>query len=159
MSTHEPQLAFGLIGTRENQLDGKGRLTIPMPFRKDAPEVWTTVYLVPGLDPAERFVALYTAEQWRQVYERVQALPKPADRQAMMRGFVNRAVDVKPDGQGRFVLPASLREYAGVGLDVCWVAQDDHLELWSKERYEGNAEAQRLSAYHVWMDNQDRFGR
>lgn len=151
---------LALLGTRENQLDGKGRLTVPAPFRQTDKEGWQgVVYVAPGLDPAERFLEIYLAPVWQALYEHVKTLPQPAQRQAMMRGFINRAIEVKLDIQGRFVLPLSLRDYAGLSEDVAWVAQDDHLELWAKDRLDAAHEAQRALAHRIWLENQDHFAK
>lgn len=151
---------LALLGTRENQVDGKGRLTVPAPFRQaDKPNWQDVVYVAPGLDPVERFLEVYVPEVWQALYERVKSLPEPAQRQSMMRGFINRAIELKLDAQGRFVLPASMREYAGLGEDAAWVAQDDHLELWAKQRLDAAHEAQRAEAHRVWLANQAHFAK
>lgn len=39
------------------------------------------------------------------------------------------------DKQGRILLPANLREYAGIDKEVVSVGVFSRVEIWSKERY------------------------
>ena len=42
----------------------------------------------------------------------------------------------EPDKQGRFSLPAELRQYAGLGQDVTFIGQGGHAEIWDSAAYE-----------------------
>ena len=44
------------------------------------------------------------------------------------------------DKQGRILLPANLREFAGIEKDVVSVGVYSRVEIWSKERYEENTD-------------------
>ena len=50
---------------------------------------------------------------------------------------MGHATDVEIDGSGRILLPASLREYAGLTKETVMIGQGKKLELWSKEAWEG----------------------
>ena len=39
------------------------------------------------------------------------------------------------DKQGRILLPANLREYAGIDKDIVSVGVYSRVEIWSKDRY------------------------
>ena len=52
------------------------------------------------------------------------------------RIYVSGAVDVDVDKLGRVLIPASLREYAGLERNALWAGMGKHLELWSKERFD-----------------------
>ena len=41
------------------------------------------------------------------------------------------------DKLGRVLVPASLREHAGLTRDLLWAGMGKHVELWDKGRYEG----------------------
>ena len=46
------------------------------------------------------------------------------------------------DKQGRILLPAALREFAGLDKDVVLVGVGSRIEIWSKEKWEDmNADA------------------
>lgn len=45
------------------------------------------------------------------------------------------AANCEVDKQGRILLPANLREYAGIDKEVVSVGVFSRVEIWSKERY------------------------
>ena len=45
------------------------------------------------------------------------------------------AYEAKLDRQGRFVLPQTLRDYAGIKAEVVLVGAGSRIELWSPERW------------------------
>ena len=51
------------------------------------------------------------------------------------RFFLAGAATVEVDKQGRILLPAHLREFAGLEKDVVLVGVGSRVEIWSKERY------------------------
>ena len=55
--------------------------------------------------------------------------------------FLAGAAECELDKQGRILLPAVLREFAGLEKDVVMVGSASKIEIWSKERFdESNAE-------------------
>ena len=52
-----------------------------------------------------------------------------------MRFFFAGAASCEVDKQGRILLPANLREYAGIDKEVVSVGVFSRVEIWSKERY------------------------
>lgn len=52
------------------------------------------------------------------------------------RMFFSSAFEVSIDGQGRVLLPRNLMEFADIKKDIIFLGVNDHVEIWSKERYE-----------------------
>ena len=52
-----------------------------------------------------------------------------------MRFFFAGAANCEVDKQGRILLPANLRKYAGIDKEVVSVGVFSRVEIWSKERY------------------------
>lgn len=124
-----PPCAGGMFkGEFHYVLDEKGRLVIPPRFRRALGDRFVVTR---GFDGC---VVVYPEEQWRVVEEKLQAQPI-ANRQ-FVRYLLGSAVDVELDRQGRFVLPASLREHAGIQREVVVVGLIHKLEIWSKERWQ-----------------------
>ena len=46
------------------------------------------------------------------------------------------AFDIEPDKQGRALIPAPLREYAGLDTDVVIVGLEGRAEIWDKEKWD-----------------------
>lgn len=110
--------------------DAKGRLLVPSRLRELFPE-GESVYLVRSLDHC---VNLYTQERWSTFEEKILSLPETESR-AVRRFFYASMQDVEPDGQGRILLPAGLREYAGITKNVIVIGCGDHVEIWDEESY------------------------
>lgn len=120
-----------LIGKHEHTIDAKGRINFPAKFREDMGDHFI---LTKGLDNC---VAVYSMEEWRRREERLKALPDSKSRQ-LKRFFFASATDVEPDKQGRIVLPAVLREYAGLEKDVVVIGASDRAEIWDAERWKAD---------------------
>lgn len=52
------------------------------------------------------------------------------------------------DRQGRILIPAIMREYAGLEKDVAVVGQNSHFEIWSLVRYQ-----EEINQFHKDLKN------
>lgn len=120
-----------LIGQYEHNLDIKGRMIFPVKFREDLGERFIATK---GTDAC---VAVYSFDEWQTLAEKVKHLPE-SKAALLKRFFFAGAVEVEPDKQGRIVLPAHLRGYAGLDKDVVVVGVLDKVEIWDKTRWDGN---------------------
>ncbi|HUI03022.1 MAG TPA: division/cell wall cluster transcriptional repressor MraZ [Acidimicrobiales bacterium] len=130
------------FGTYEHSLDSKGRVILPARFRTAFEHGG---YLTQFRDGC---LALWTPEQFEIQMEEVQARAATgrADRN-MARLWAAGTQDLEVDRQGRMVLPARMREYAGLENDVVVVGVIDRVELWDPARWAEKIgpEEQRLS--------------
>src|SRR5690606_1936678 len=96
------------MGEYHHTLDDKGRLIVPAKFREGLGE---RCVVTRGLD---RCLFVYPLSEWRVMEEKLKQLPlTQRDARAFARFFFSGASDLEIDKQGRIMLPASLREYAG----------------------------------------------
>jgi len=122
-----------LVGVHERQLDEKGRLALPSPFRTDLDE---RCYLVLGED---RCINVYSRDAFeataRDIADRVRQGELPMSRQ---RAIAHSAAPVTIDKQGRITLGDDLRQYARLplGAKVVIAGNIDWAEVWSLENYE-----------------------
>ncbi len=72
--------------------------------------------------------------QWEKIEREIQDLPalKPAVKR-FQRLVIGYASDLDLDSSGRILLPASLREYAGLEKKLVLVGQGKKMELWAEE--------------------------
>lgn len=118
-------------GNYPYQLDDRGRLPIPpryrLPFEPGA-------VLVPGTEPC---IEVYTQEGWDKEAEVLAQVPMESEeaRQAV-RAFFSTSIDAQVDGQGRIVLPASLREFGGLKREVVVIGAKNRLEIWDREAWD-----------------------
>ena len=124
-----------LMGEYKHALDAKGRVILPADFRR---EVGESFVITKGLDTC---LFLYSEEEWESLAAKLKALPlaKPEAR-AVVRFFFAGAASCEVDKQGRILLPANLREYAGIEKDVISVGVYSRVEIWSKDRYLDNTD-------------------
>ena len=79
-------------------------------------------------------LTVYPESEWQKVLDHCNELP--ASKARAMRFFFANVAKCEPDKQGRFLLPESFREYAGIDQEVIFLGQAGRAEIWSAERYE-----------------------
>ena len=115
------------IGEYQHTVDEKGRLAIPMKFRK---QLAKGAVVTRGLDNC---LFVYDAAEWQKLAEKLATLPlTQANARAFSRLMLAGAMAVDIDKQGRVVLPEYLREYAGLGKDVIIAGLYSRVEIWNR---------------------------
>jgi len=123
------------VGEYELRIDAKHRLAIPASLRDQLdPEVdGVSFYLVLGPD---RHLWLYPDQYYRRLLGPLQRNPFPSrDAQKLALLFALARV-VKPDAQGRVVLPEKSMERAAIADEATLVGKGDHIELWPTAEWE-----------------------
>jgi MraZ protein len=122
----------GYLGSYQHQIDEKGRLSLPAPFRRDEAEM--PMVLVRVFPEA---LSLLPQSTWSGVAEGLRDLQRrnPALR-ARVLAITAQATEVVPDKQGRILVPPRLQQAAGIDGQVLIVGALDRIELWSPERFE-----------------------
>ena len=114
-------------------MDAKGRLAIPSRQREPLLEECGGDIVV-TIDTQSTCLCIYPMSAWERIEEDLQSLPSlnPAVKrfQRLMLGY---ATDIQLDGNGRMLLPPSLRDYAKLEKKLVLVGQGNKLELWSEE--------------------------
>lgn len=118
------------IGEYSHNLDDKGRLAIPVKFRR---ELAKGAVVTRGLDNC---LFLYTKTEWAKLAEKLATLPiSQANSRAFSRLMLAGAMDVEVDTQGRMVLPEYLRGFASLKKAVVIAGLYNRLEIWDDERW------------------------
>lgn len=117
-----------LIGSYQHTVDAKGRVFLPAKQREKLGE---TVYMTRGLD---RCVFLFSEEGWDDFISGLASLPVSRAREAQ-RYFGGNAAESGIDGQGRIMLPAGLREFAGLKKSVTMVGVLGRVEIWDTDKW------------------------
>jgi MraZ protein len=125
------------LGEYAHSLDDRGRVTLPRKIRQEL--TGEVVVLSRGFDECifGYDVARWEAESAKQLTTSV------TDKSArtLRRYMFSAAEKAEVDRLGRIVLPAHLKEYAGVTKEIIVIGAGDHFELWDKTRWEA-AEAE-----------------
>ena len=124
-----------MTGKYRHTVDAKGRLFIPARLRA---ELGQTLHIAIGMDHC---LTVYSDESWEAFLDKLRALPY--SKAKAMRVLLANTTDCEPDGQGRVLLSADLRKYAGLEKEVVIVGGLDRAEIWNAARWD-EAEAERL---------------
>ena len=118
-----------LTGQYAHRLDAKGRVNFPAKLREELGEHFV---ITRGLDNC---LFVYSMQEWKLLADKLHELPisKSAP---LTRFFFAGAAEVEPDKQGRVLLPAHLREYAGLDRDVTIAGVSNRAEIWDTARWE-----------------------
>ena len=118
-------------GQHEHSLDAKDRLTIPARLRAQLAE---GSVLVAGLDPC---VEIWPRDGFARFASQVLAGLNPLSGKARLlrRRFHSQAEDETLDSAGRVRVAKHLVEHASLDGPCVVVGADDHLEVWSPERW------------------------
>jgi MraZ protein len=77
-------------------------------------------------------LALFPGAAWDELAAKASALPITSEGARIFQRFLfGAAFEIELDRQGRLVVPAVLRQFAGLGSDAVIVGSRDHLEIWS----------------------------
>lgn len=121
-------------GAFEHQVDANGRIIIPVRFRE---LLKPACFITKGF---HRCLFIFPWEKWTEIEDKLNSA-SIADLNALaLQRFFGAGVEANPDGQGRLMIPPSLREYAGIQKDVFLLGANNRVEVWARsqwEEYEG----------------------
>lgn len=115
-------------GEFRHTIDAKGRLFIPAKLRDELGEHFI---ITKGLDGC---LFVYPEDGWRVLEDKIRALPLSKSR-SLQRFFFSAATDSELDSQGRTLVPANLREYAGLQKEVTIIGVSGRAEIWDTARW------------------------
>lgn len=112
-------------------IDTKGRLIVPSKFRDQLGDEFV---VTKGMDGC---LFVYANEDWSAFEQKLTSLPLiNKEARKFARFFLAGAAQVEVDKQGRILLPANLRDFAGLEKDVVLVGVGSRIEIWSRENWE-----------------------
>lgn len=117
-----------LYGGYQHTVDKKGRVAIPSKLRD---ELGNSFMICQGIY-GKRCLCVYSMDKWNELVEKIGSLPS-AKASVVKRFLYEGAFNVEFDSQGRILIPASLREYAGLENDAHIIGMDTNLEIWNTE--------------------------
>lgn len=126
------------IGEFNHNVDSKGRAIVPSKFREELGEKFI---VTKGMDGC---LFLYTMNAWQAYVDKLAKLPTTnPNARRFVRIMTSGASECEPDGNGRIMIPANLREYAGIKKEIVTIGANDRVEIWNKQKwldYNGDGE-------------------
>ena len=124
------------LGEYQHTIDTKGRLAIPARFRG---RLENGAVLVRGIEPC---LYVYTVATWESKARELDSRNlEPKQRRMIERRFFGTAFECELDGQGRIVVPARFRTYAGLAGDTTVLGARDRFEIWNSTQWEAYQDA------------------
>ena len=123
----------GVTGQYAHNIDAKGRLFIPAKLRE---ELGSTFHLAAGQDHG---LSVFSDESWNAKLEQLKEMSYSEIKK--LRTVFAYAADCEPDAQGRILIPAKLRQYAGLDKEVIINGSFDRAEIWDAKRWARMEEA------------------
>lgn len=123
------------LGSHAINMDAKGRMAIPTKIRESLSS-FCDGRIVVTAHTEERCLLVYPESQWQEILPKIESLPsfnKVARR--AQRLLIGYATPLEMDGNGRVLVPPTLREYAGLEKKLMLVGQGKKFELWSEARW------------------------
>lgn len=132
-------------GVSSINLDDKGRLAVPTRYRPELSDCCDNQLVVTvGLDKCLLLYPLPEFEEIERKLVKLPALNKKAKR--LQRLLIGHATECELDGQGRFLIPEPLRNFAGIERRVALIGQGNKFEIWD--------EAGWVTARDEWIDEE-----
>ena len=143
-------MAF-FVGEFEQVIDAKHRLSISSSFRDQLvpEEDGTDFFLVLG---ADKHLRLYPNLYYRRLATMLGRSAIPDSRSSRYDIIFALARILKPDPQGRVVLPEKSMRRATIATRITVIGANDHLEIWPTDEWDRHVE-QTLPIYGDMLDD------
>ncbi|MBV0914069.1 division/cell wall cluster transcriptional repressor MraZ [Anianabacter salinae] len=141
-------------GKHTQKVDGKGRVSIPVEFRRvleandpdwveGKPAEMVVVY---GLS-FRGYLECYTMEAIVEIEAKIEAMPLGStEREVMQELISSESLKASIDDTGRIVMPAWLREKVNIDGEAHFVATGKTFQVWNQAAYEAKM-AKTVQAY------------
>ena len=123
------------LSTYVNKVDRKGRVSVPATFRSTLATHREPSLVV--LFPSFRVPALdgTGANYVEEMNERLETLEQFSDEHENLSQLFAEAHPLTIDGEGRIVLPETLKEHANISTDVAFVGLGAMFQMWEPASY------------------------
>ena len=123
-------------GSFEHTLDDRGRVAIPAKYRDQFPNNLAVITPSP-----EGCLRVFPEAAFHEEVAEIASMPATTlEGRRRRRAFSPQAFDAELDRQGRILIPAQLRESAGLDGNVTIVGNHESLEVWNPGRWQREME-------------------
>ncbi len=125
------------IGDYPCKVDVKGRIILPMAFKKQMPASAQDHFVV-RKDIFDNCLVLYSIEDWNRQLEKIRKRINPYNREHNMflRNFFKGTAELILDSNNRMLVPKRLLDLISAERDVVLAGQDGRIEIWAADIYE-----------------------
>ena len=125
-----------LIGTYECKVDAKGRLMLPVAFKKQLASVAEKGFVLKRA-VFQPCLELYPMQEWESMMQNVNKLNRCKKKNNdFIRRFTAGVKSVDLDVSGRLLIPKDLVGFAGITKEIVVTSAVNIIEIWDKDKYE-----------------------
>ena len=115
-------------GRYEHTVTNTGRVSIPSKFREVCRDKYNEERFV--ITNFDRCLVAYPLKEWNEIEKKISDLPQfRQDVISFMRYLMGGAIDCHVDGQGRVLIPQSLRNHAKINKEVIMIGMLKKIDL------------------------------
>ncbi len=132
-------------GNHPTRVDEKGRLKVPAEFKRVIDDQYGAKFYITSTDG--KAAMIYPFEEWERLEEKLSRLSNfnPTKRKFLDRvNYYGQVVDM--DGQGRLLIPSTLREAAAIKGDVAVLGNLNYLVVRNQEAFKKEMEENPFTA-------------
>jgi MraZ protein len=125
-----------LIGTYECKVDAKGRLMMPVAFKKQLASVTEKGFVLKRA-VFQPCLELYPMQEWESLMQNINKLNRfKKKNNDFIRRFTAGVKSVDLDVSGRLLIPKDLVGFAGITKEIVVTSAVNIIEIWDKDKYE-----------------------
>jgi len=124
------------IGDYTCKVDAKGRIILPVAFKKQMPADAQDHFVV-RKDIFDNCLVLYSIEDWNRQLEKIRRKLNPYNREHNMflRNFFKGTAELSLDNNNRLLIPRRLLDLISAERDLVLAGQDGRIEIWAESVY------------------------
>ncbi len=124
-------------GINNIAVDAKGRMAMPARYRERLLEACGGRLIV-TVDQ-DHCLLVYPLPEWEIIETKLNELPSlNKTARLLQRLLIGHATELEMDAQGRILLPAMLRDFAGLNKKAVLICQGKKLEIWDEDTWAEN---------------------
>ena len=128
-------------GINSVTLDAKGRMALPARHR-EAMRARSDGRMVTTIDIIEHSLLMYALPDWEEIERALTERDNVQQHvRRVQRLLLGHATVMELDGNGRVLLPQSLRDYAQLDRKLVVIGQGNKIEIWSERNWQEWMEA------------------
>jgi len=129
-------------GQFTKNMDEKGRISIPAPFRDALRQYYDDERIIITCDAQNACLRGYPLQEWSKLLQRFSEQPSgKREIKAFARIVISAATEHLPDKQGRILIPQTLRDYSSLNKSAMFSGTMKTFELWDKSLWDAETEA------------------
>ena len=120
-------------------LDGKGRVVLPAPFKKELGDVLEPSFVIEK-DVNDKCLNIYPHANWLVRVEKLRRRLNPDDpiHSKMLSRYYEEIVKINMAENGRLNIPDEMLEYAGITKEAVFTGQGSRMRLWEPSRHQAS---------------------